>query len=97
MKRLIFVYSNSEFYLNVEKIMLIKYTTGYEHRMEIGLENGFKVDVADFQKTFDFQDMMKQLNDAKGDVCKYIKCRSLICDRESCNIVVEDWVRQATG
>jgi len=99
-KRLIFVYSNSEFYLNVENIKSIEFIDDPMRpywSMEILLIDNYRVDVTDYQRTFNFRDMMNEFNFSKGDFCKAIKCKSLTAESDWCSIVVEDWIRQATG
>lgn len=99
MKRLILVYNNSEFFVNIENIKSIEYDKGYlsYSSVKIIMDTGYECTLVDSSKTVKFKEIMNEFYETPHDLVKKLKCKSFTAGSESSVANVHDWVSQAMG
>jgi len=99
MKRLILVYENCEFFINVENIKLIEYDKGYHSyaAIKIIMTNDYECQIVDGSKTVNFKEIMNEFYESPHDLVKKLKCKSFTAGIKSANANLDDWVSQAMG
>lgn len=99
MKRIIFEYSNAEFYLDLKDIRKAVFKTpkSCPNRTTLTLKDGFIVSIYDKWKTTNFKTLMSELHDSPSGTFIRIKCEGLTATDTLCTLDLADWVQQAMG